>query len=125
MLQIIKLRTGRFPIEQVEEISGGITNLLWKLVPHYGLDPVVIRVFGMQTDKLIDREQEQKALLQLNKAGFGAQVCASPASAIKQPLPQNSPNTQAQHLFFVGRPTICIGLRVVNWFPGLTVGGVW
>lgn len=67
---------------QISEISGGITNLLWKLIPAEGtgLAPVVVRVFGQQTDKLIDREAEQQALLQLNKAGFGAQVCMCLAS---------------------------------------------
>jgi ethanolamine kinase len=61
---------------QVSEISGGITNLLWKLSPKLesGIEPVVVRVFGEQTDLLIDRDREQSVLLQLNQAGFGAPV---------------------------------------------------
>ncbi len=61
---------------QVSEISGGITNLLWKLTPKLesGLSPVVVRIFGEQTDLLIDREREKEVLLQLNQAGFGAPV---------------------------------------------------
>ena len=61
---------------QVDEISGGITNLLWKLTPKLesGLSPVVMRVFGEQTDLLIDREREKQVVLQLNQAGFGAPV---------------------------------------------------
>ncbi len=60
----------------MSEISGGITNLLWKLTPSLksGLGPVVVRVFGEQTDLLIDRERERGDLLQLNEAGFGAPV---------------------------------------------------
>lgn len=58
---------------QVAEISGGITNLLWKLKPPKG-ESVVLRVFGKQTDKIIDREKEKKVLHHLNAAGFGAQV---------------------------------------------------
>lgn len=65
---------------QVSEISGGITNILWKVAPaeRLRLEPVVLRVFGKQTDKIIDRYNEQKVLLQVNKAGFGAKVCALP-----------------------------------------------
>ena len=61
---------------QVSEISGGITNLLWKLTPKLesGLSPVVVRIFGEQTDLLIDRKREKDVLLQLNEAGFGAPV---------------------------------------------------
>ena len=62
----------------MSEISGGITNLLWKLTPKLesGLLPVVARVFGLQTDRLIDREREKQVVLQLNQAGFGAPVSA-------------------------------------------------
>ena len=68
---------------QVDEISGGITNLLWKLTPKLesGLAPVVARVFGEQTDLLIDRPREKEVVLQLNQAGFGAPVRA-PASCM-------------------------------------------
>jgi ethanolamine kinase len=67
---------------QVDEISGGITNLLWKLTPKLesGLSPVVARVFGEQTDLLIDRAREKEVVLQLNQAGFGAPVRACAAS---------------------------------------------
>lgn len=51
--------------------------MLWKLIPDESIAPVVVRVFGLQTDKLIDRSREQDILLQLNKAGFGAQVLAA------------------------------------------------
>jgi len=69
------IHVGR-PDVQVSEISGGITNILWKLQPGGGggQDPVVLRIFGKQTDKIIDRDQESKVLGPLNKAGFGAQV---------------------------------------------------
>ncbi len=59
----------------MSEISGGITNILWKLQPESKtLDPVVVRIFGEQTDKIIDREHEQRVLSPLNSAGFGAKV---------------------------------------------------
>ena len=68
---------------QVDEISGGITNLLWKLTPKLesGLLPVVTRVFGEQTDLLIDREREKEVVLQLNQAGFGAPVSSMPCTS--------------------------------------------
>lgn len=63
-------------------IEGGITNLLWKVIPpeESGLGPVVVRIFGEETNRLIDRARELRILLQLNEAGFGARVrsCAFP-----------------------------------------------
>jgi ethanolamine kinase len=60
---------------QVSVISGGITNLLWKVTPSIpGLEPVVLRVFGDKTEVLIDRENELRTLLYLNQKGFGARV---------------------------------------------------
>ena len=58
-------------------ISGGITNLLWKLSPGSSLEPVLLRVFGQDTDKLIDRQQEARNLGNLNSFGFGAKVSAA------------------------------------------------
>jgi hypothetical protein len=61
---------------QVTTISGGITNLMVKVTPESGkcLDPVVVRIFGRDTEKIIDREEELRKLLQLNQHGFGAKV---------------------------------------------------
>lgn len=61
---------------QVSTISGGITNCLVKVTPApvTGLDPVVVRIFGRNTDMIIDREEELRRLLELNKMGFGAKV---------------------------------------------------
>lgn len=71
-------------ILQVSEISGGITNILWKVAPAegIGLEPVVLRVFGKQTDQIIDRSNEQRILLRVNRAGFGAQVCCTALAAV-------------------------------------------
>lgn len=72
----VKTKLQASPAAQVSEISGGITNLLWLLTPDRSskLQPVVLRVFGKQTDKIIDRDREAKILPALNAAGFGAQV---------------------------------------------------
>eukprot|EP00891_Asterochloris_glomerata_P001276 jgi/Astpho2/1276/Aster-07120 len=61
---------------EVTKVSGGITNVLLKLQPAdwCQLEPVLFRIFGDKTDLLIDREQEARVILQLNTAGFGAQV---------------------------------------------------
>jgi thiamine kinase-like enzyme len=81
---IVALPDGRREdsILQVSEISGGITNILWKLQPGGDgkQEPVVLRIFGEQTDKIIDRDQEERVLGPLNRAGFGAQVISSPCS---------------------------------------------
>lgn len=49
--------------------------MLWKLsVEDLDLGAVVVRIFGQQTDKIIDRDHEKGVLGPLNAAGFGAQV---------------------------------------------------
>lgn len=60
-------------------MSGGITNVLAKLIPPTGsgLNSVALRVFGDNTDELIDRRHELMVLLHLNAAGFGAPVSSS------------------------------------------------
>ena len=58
---------------KVAKVSGGITNLLLKLSP-LGHEPVLVRVFGDNTDIVIDRKAEETISLQLYKAGFGAKV---------------------------------------------------
>ena len=72
----ILIRTTLVPAIQVTKVSGGITNVLLKLQPAdcHQLEPVLFRIFGDKTDLLIDREQEARVILQLNAAGFGAQV---------------------------------------------------
>ncbi len=61
---------------QVSEISGGVTNCLWKLTPRLesGMAPVVVRIFGEGSDLLINRAREDEVLPQLNQASFGAPV---------------------------------------------------
>ena len=83
---------------QVDEISGGITNLLWKLTPKLesGLSPVVARVFGEQTDLLIDRAREKEVVLQLNQAGFGAPV-STPALSCLPALTQLQTRGEPHH----------------------------
>ena len=45
------------------------------------LSSVVVRVYG-EADSSIDRTREYQVLLQLNKAGFGAQVCQYQANKL-------------------------------------------
>ena len=64
---------------EVTVITGGITNSLFRVVNRQ-LDPsdpkmsVILRVFGDNTDLLIDRPRELSVLRQLNAIGFGAEV---------------------------------------------------
>ena len=63
----------------VEVITGGITNALFKvtnaeLPGESAQKAVILRVFGDNTDLLIDRKKELSVLLQLNKHDFGAKV---------------------------------------------------
>ena len=59
---------------KVTKVSGGITNLLLKLSPTGACEPVLVRVFGDNTDIVIDRKAEETVSLQIHSAGFGAKV---------------------------------------------------
>lgn len=75
---------------QVDKMSGGITNVLLKLAAPQGAGPgpVALRVFGENTEVLIDRHEELGVLLQLNAAGFGAPVRQQNESGMSAvPLP--------------------------------------
>ena len=66
----------------VEVITGGITNALFKVTnvelgEENSKKAVILRVFGDNTDLLIDRKKELSVLLQLNEHGFGAKVLAT------------------------------------------------
>ena len=63
---------------KVTKVSGGITNLLLKMSPSGAHKPVLVRVFGDNTDIVIDRKAEEVVSLQLYKAGFGAEVQSLP-----------------------------------------------
>ena len=40
------------------QISGGITNLLFKMQPKSGQEAVLVRVFGAKTEMMINRERD-------------------------------------------------------------------
>jgi ethanolamine kinase len=54
---------------QVSVMGGGITNLLLR-VDAAGLDPVLVRIYGPNTEVVIDRESENRLFAQLSRAGF-------------------------------------------------------
>ena len=62
--------------------------MLLKLTPpdDCAAGPVAVRIFGDNTELMIDRRREIKVLLQLNDAGFGAPVslvCLTTLSAMQ------------------------------------------
>lgn len=61
----------------VETVSGGITNLLLKVSvkEEDGNEvPVTVRLYGPNTDYVINRERELQAIKYLSAAGFGAKL---------------------------------------------------
>ncbi|KAJ6824083.1 putative ethanolamine kinase [Iris pallida] len=61
----------------VEKVSGGITNLLLKVSVKEatGVDvSLTVRLYGPNTDLVIDRKREMQALPHLSAAGFGAEL---------------------------------------------------
>uniref|UniRef100_A0A0G4HGT6 ethanolamine kinase n=1 Tax=Chromera velia CCMP2878 TaxID=1169474 RepID=A0A0G4HGT6_9ALVE len=67
--------TGDSSLLDWKEVKGGITNRLLKIFKRDAPDEaVLVRVFGPKTEKMIDREREEKVLLHLSAKGFGASV---------------------------------------------------
>ncbi|KAF5749645.1 ethanolamine kinase isoform X1 [Tripterygium wilfordii] len=69
-----KLDDSRF---SVQTVSGGITNLLLKVTVRAddgNEDSVTVRLYGPNTDYVIDRERELQAIKYLSAAGFGAKL---------------------------------------------------
>lgn len=62
---------------QIKAIGGGITNKLYHVQTAAGIDSVVFRRFGDNTEVFIDRDIECSNTLQLNACGFGARLIAS------------------------------------------------
>eukprot|EP00250_Pteridium_aquilinum_P001431 c11626_g1_i1 orf=243-1352(+) len=61
----------------VTQVSGGITNLLLKVSVKASKaenDSVTVRIFGPNTDEVIDRKRELQAIRFLSDAGFGAKL---------------------------------------------------
>lgn len=61
----------------VTQVSGGITNLLLKVSVKVSEDEdnsVTVRIFGPNTDAVIDRKREFQAICFLSDAGFGAKL---------------------------------------------------
>ncbi|XP_062199169.1 probable ethanolamine kinase [Phragmites australis] len=61
----------------IETVSGGITNLLLKVSVKEGTDnesSVTVRLYGPNTDLVIDRKRELQAIPYLSAAGFGARL---------------------------------------------------
>ncbi|MFQ6642483.1 hypothetical protein Gotur_018304, partial [Gossypium turneri] len=69
-----KLDDSRF---SVETVSGGITNLLLKVSVKEGNGDnvaVTVRLYGPNTEYVIDRKRELQAIKYLSAAGFGAKL---------------------------------------------------
>ncbi|CAL9047399.1 probable ethanolamine kinase [Musa acuminata AAA Group] len=61
----------------IETVSGGITNLLLKVSvrdDRGNSDSLTVRLYGPNTDLVIDRKRELQALPHLSAAGFGAKL---------------------------------------------------
>jgi len=74
-------------------VSGGITNQLLKLTPSPSSveEPILVRIFGLNTEVLIDRAKEIQNLIALNKFGFGARVLGTFSNGrIEQFLPSRT-----------------------------------
>eukprot|EP00898_Chlorokybus_atmophyticus_P006272 jgi/Chlat1/6646/Chrsp49S06123 len=61
---------------RIDKVGGGITNMLLKVQSTLSNrnDAVTVRIFGANTEVLIDRERELMAVRELGKAGFGAKL---------------------------------------------------
>ncbi|KAK4784912.1 hypothetical protein SAY86_001601 [Trapa natans] len=92
----------------VETVSGGITNLLLKVsvkAESGDTESVTVRLYGPNTDYVINRERELHAIKYLSAAGFGAKLLAVFANGTVQsfinartlvPADMRIPNLAAQ-----------------------------
>lgn len=72
---------------EVSQLSGGITNILLVVKPKEEREdrqPVTVRVFGPNTDIVIDRDREWQAIKLLSEAGFGAKLIGSFENGVVQ-----------------------------------------
>lgn len=63
----------------METVSGGITNLLLKVTvkeENGNVESITVRLYGPNTDYVINRERELMAIRYLSAAGFGARLLA-------------------------------------------------
>lgn len=71
----------------VSKISGGITNILMRVTPvgkQAGKEPVTVRIFGPNTEVVIDRKREWEAIRLLSAAGFGAKLIGAFKNGVVQ-----------------------------------------
>ncbi len=61
---------------QFSTVSGGISNINARLAPaaKFGLDPVLVKVFGAKTELIVDRAAERITVVELGRQGFGPQA---------------------------------------------------
>uniref|UniRef100_A0A0D6QUT0 ethanolamine kinase n=1 Tax=Araucaria cunninghamii TaxID=56994 RepID=A0A0D6QUT0_ARACU len=72
---------------KVETVSGGITNVLLKVsvsIENEEDNPITVRVFGPNTEIVIDRQRELMAITYLSAAGFGAKLLGVFANGMVQ-----------------------------------------
>ncbi|GMH04508.1 hypothetical protein Nepgr_006348 [Nepenthes gracilis] len=71
----------------VETVSGGITNLLLKVTAketNGNTVSLTVRLYGPNTDYVINRERELQAIRYLSAAGFGAKLLATFGNGVVQ-----------------------------------------
>lgn len=59
---------------QVTKVTGGISNALFKADPKGDLEAVLVRVYGLNTERFIDREKEVAIMRLVSDHGFGTKV---------------------------------------------------
>jgi hypothetical protein len=81
---------------QFTTVSGGISNVNAKLSPkaELGLQPVLFKVFGDETEQIIDREAEKVVVVALGQQGFGPKVRTTAAAVF---LSATASSSAGQH----------------------------
>lgn len=59
---------------QVTTVTGGISNALYKAAPTGSLKPVLCRLYGLNTDRFINRDHEVATMQLVSQHGFGTEV---------------------------------------------------
>ena len=70
MEAVVRRYLPAWKVAKVSQLQGGITNLLY-LVENITGEKVLVRVYGANTEVLIDRETDERMFQALSDKGFG------------------------------------------------------
>lgn len=121
---------------RLQVVEGGLTNALFRFFrpagsPEEGPESVLVRVFGDQTDRIVDRRRDAAVFRLLSERGIGPHFYGSCADGRAEGYVENSRPLRPSEM---GKPTIapliasavaCLHRTVIPGATGPEVAEVW